>query len=159
MLFCTTNRSYNVVYFERSDLRTLGIDPRNISSEDTKKLLRTALGSQVENIKTEIFPGNEGIIMFFKDSQPEYVFFQFETFEELLAASFKSPSLPSSLFYMDGKYILSVLSWDEEDLSLSLYEYGDHLDIQPDMLLFFEEHGKIIIEKDAIDKLTTDFTH
>ena len=159
MLFCTTNRSYNVVYFERSDLRTLGIDPRNISSEDTKKLLRTALGSQVENIKTEIFPGNEGIIMFFKDSRPEYVFFQFETFEELLAASFKSPSLPSSLFYMDGKYILSVLSWDEEDLPLSLYEYGDRLDIQPDMLLFFEEHGKIIIEKDAIEKLSTDFTH
>lgn len=145
------------VYMEKSDLDRMHLAPDSITEKDTALLLGRIFKNSNEkpgkNIQLELYPGRDDVLLFIRLSGAQPSFFAFSSFEELLSAISGADPSPSALYYIGGRYILSISPWHGEKLPLSLWEFGTNIQVPPSMTLHYEEHGKTIIKTDAVGTL------
>ena len=149
------------VYMAPDDLKLMQIEPDGMTDCDMLRVLKQVFQSMGQkmagNVQLEIYPGRNDMLLFIRQSRMRPLFFSFSSFEDLLSAVSYSEVLPSSLYYIDGIYILSVTPWDGDCVDSAFFEFGEKLDIEPDYMLHVTEHGKTIIGCDAINTLRSSF--
>ncbi|MGE4486041.1 MAG: adaptor protein MecA [Oscillospiraceae bacterium] len=143
------------VYLGEGDLEALHITPTKMTEKDTEDVLHLALRSlgkkPCRQVQTEFFPGKHELLLFIRINTGNVAFFGFDEFEDVCSAvAGCAEPLPSSLAFLDGRYILSVYPWDSAELPSSLIEFGEGLKHPPEYELFLDEHAKKLISNDAI---------
>ena len=146
------------VYLGEGDLKTLHITPTQMTEKDTEDVLHLALRNlgkkRCRQVQTEFFPGKHELLLFIRINTGRVTFFSFDEFEDVCsAAAGCADLLPSTLTFLDGRYVLSVCPWDSADLPSCLVEFGEHLHYPPEYELFLIEHAKTLIPNDAIATL------
>ena len=122
-----------------------------ITKDYAQKLIASALHlSPVPDSTTiELFEGRDSALIFVK--LPKFLY-RFDTFEEVITACKCCSADTAALYYYDDEYILSVSSPDaaftefvDPEVSCDLYE------------LFLQEHGKVIINDNAVNFVKNTF--
>lgn len=150
------------VYVSGDELREEHIDPADVTVDDTERILASAfsrLGRQrEEQVFLELFPGRDDLLLFVRPARTAPLFFTFDGLEALVAAADSwHGDAASSLWYIDGRYILAVWPWDAPDDCHALLEFGESLDKPPEYEPFLSEHGRILASPDALGSLRKAF--
>ena len=161
MLIQDISASALAVHIDTSELMLMGIKKTDLSDKDTSKILEYVLKAShkpvCKHICFEVFPGRHELLIFIRLNCSDPVYFSFSSFEDLLSSISLVDPQPSSLYFSDGKYILSLFPWDGENLPPVLFEFGEELHAGTGFDLHLREHGKTIIISDAIERLKTSF--
>lgn len=157
-----SNMSF-AVYLDSRDLSEHHIKPDGITSEDTAAILRTAfqkLGRTFcSKAYVDFFPGRDEVMLFVRLNFKDPLFFRFEDFESVITAAAACGDVPfSSLFYIDGHYVLAVYRLEGEPDPISLFEFGAQLEYPADFALHLSEHGRELILNNAISVLREKFS-
>ncbi len=115
-------------------------------------------GISVRGSRTvKLFRGSGCVIIFaMKDPEPSYLFV-FDGLEPLISACHECVSPPeSSLAYCDGSYILCVKSRFDAAPAPFL-EFGTPLENRPGSFEHICEHGKRLIDKNAVETIKNTF--
>lgn len=144
------------------ELENMNISPMHMSENDERGVLRSALEllgrRNCTHVETELYPGKDELLMFIRIGTGITMFFEFDDFENILEATKACTGMPSSLHYIDDKYILSITPWDEEDIPPALFEFGKRRHAADGYAMYITEHSKTLIEKDAVTKLNSIFS-
>lgn len=149
------------VYLSGSELERLHVEPSSVGDEETALIFSAAMRQLGKddpvNASFEVYPGRNDLLMFVSICPGDFVFFRFEDFELLLEAVRQCPQdIPSSLLYYDDTYILSVRS-PEAMLLSCLSELGSRVFVRNGFLSHAGEHGRILIENNAVGRLSSSF--
>ncbi|MBR7081097.1 MAG: adaptor protein MecA [Oscillospiraceae bacterium] len=139
------------VYIPSDELRSQGLDAESITAEETEALLKDAVPEIDEYcLRLEIYPGRDEVLvfMFFSLREPKY--FKFDGIENVINAAKCCNDEPSKLFFSEPYYILAVYPWRGEDTPAALFEFGAQLNAPQGYENHLREHGKTLIDADAI---------
>ena len=147
--------------FSRSELEALGISG-HLTEEAAQRLVQTALLNSGKagwsDIRIEVYDCGDVCLLLAHPVQPGFVRFRFPDFETLLCAVSLCPApLPSFLTYEEDAYILLVRR-GALPLPAALYEFADAFPCSPLEAAHYREHGKLLIERDAMSVLLQKFS-
>ena len=150
------------VFVSSDDLRHENIDPAALTDSDTEKLLTSVfsrLGRQRgEHICLELFPGRDCLMMFVRSSPDKPVFFTFDSFDTLISSAEEwRGGAASTLWYIDGRYVLALWPWDRDFTGGALCEFGNPLSRPPEYERYLSEHGRTLASPDALGLLRSVF--
>jgi len=144
------------IYISGDELINRHIAPDSVTLEDARDILRLALGSDFGAARMDLFPGRDDVLIFVRKNVERPAFFQFQSFEDLLAAvSQCSPDDPSELVFCDGAYIFILWGWD--GIPVAPVEFGELLNVHPDYILHLREHGRVLYDEYAVSNLREAF--
>ncbi|MGI6029860.1 MAG: hypothetical protein ACOX81_10715 [Candidatus Heteroscillospira sp.] len=126
---------------------------RESARELVLSLLTDAGFSPWEDMEIELFPGGRGALLVARRTDMVTDGYRFEDFEALLQAAYACPvEYPAQLLSCGGAYFL-VLRHPCPDCGVDMSEFCLDGSLAPDMLSHVREHGKVLIDRDAIEKL------
>ena len=144
-------RSSVALYLDSEDLRERNMDARNIDLKQASELLEI---EDWECAEFELFAGQDSILLIAWDRTLTPFCFVFDTFEELISAVMATPQDQlSKLICYDERYILTVYPGKNRQPCPALYEFGEIMGSSEGFILHLEEHGEIIIQKNAVELL------
>ena len=143
-----------------SELTILGMD-RQLSGKAARSLVNKALRLKGlepwPETEIEIFACNGTLLLLARPAKYKNYCFRFENAEDMIAAALLCPGgLSSRLTYMDGDFMLNVLS-TAEGVPAPLFEYGEPIPVSKSILEHMEEHGETIIPDNAVDVIKERF--
>ncbi|MDR3206807.1 MAG: adaptor protein MecA [Oscillospiraceae bacterium] len=157
---------YSVAVFVKPDeLAREGQEPDAVDNEWTRRLAAGALDSRGlragGRMEIEAFTGRGGLIVFaalYPESQWESLFYALDGIEEAIAMAVRlEPLAPlsSSLYYIDGAYVLSLSAPPEALIRLGYLagEFGRRLYRPAAYVRFLREHGKTVLQGAAVPSL------
>lgn len=155
-----TDRSVALL-LDKSELCSLGLDD-DLSGAAVRRLVTSALsaGGQTPwpEMETEIYMGNDTILILARPAHSDIHSFSFDNFEDMLsAAAFFSIDFPGSLTYLDGNYYLS-LRCRARDIPNQVYEYGAAVECADGFTAHLAEYGDCIIKSHALSLLQEYFS-
>lgn len=146
------------VYIPESELRSRHLVAQNMTARDARSIVSSliecdALGA----VNLELYPGRHEVLIFVSRSSGEPEFFTFPDVETLITAAGSGiGGIASTLFWYNGAYILAV--WPSESRPAgALREFAAPLSNPGAFLLHLREHGKLLIDGDALDTLLAAF--
>ena len=159
----TIGSSSLTIYISPAEMRSRNIAPGSLTADDTKNILHSALDMIGQNeytkVSLELFPGKEDLLLFVRMCLGAPLFFSFDDLELLIAAACEcSDEAPSSLSFMDSRYILTVTPWEHDNAAPILYEFGELIDAPQQYEEYIKEHGQMLIKSDALTVLKKHFT-
>jgi len=146
--------------FEASELSGEGMSPQSVNGEQALTLLRRVLPDNevLEGAELEVFCGRNSLLLFAKLCVGAPLFFEFQSFEDLLAAAFEMPdNTVSSLIRFAGRYILVIKIKDRQRIPAALWEFGKGLAFPQYAELHLREHGTELIPYFAVSFLKEAF--
>ena len=160
MLIHTINPLSAAIYIEKSDLASLGKRPDELTASEAAGIVRrlTVISGCAADMQLDMFPGADDVLCFVRFGRLKRLGFSFSSLEDLLSALGPLEPIPSSLFFLDGRYILFISFFDSVSIPGSLYEYGMCFDASSDLILHISEQGQLIIEKRAVELLRRFFS-
>ena len=152
------NQSFSV-YIGEDELLMRHLRPDSVTCEQILELLSPAFGLRgLDSACLSLFPGHNELLIFIHRIYRTTGYFQFDSFERLLAAAMASfQDIPSSLFYYDDSYILYVLSWDDNELAV-FSEFGERLSVSQGYIMHLREHGRLLMDGYAVSDLRSIFS-
>lgn len=126
-------------------------DTHCLTEKDTVTALCSTLHlySLPENTLIELYEGSDNI-MIFAHIPPSY--YSFDNFEDVVDACSECTADSSSLYFYDGKYILSVPL-----PNAFLDEFAAKIHSANGLSEFLNEHGKLLIDNDAVNFVKNTF--
>ena len=126
-------------------------DENGLTSEHITDTLCSALNiySLPSHTVAEIHENAENLMIFARIPPSFYIF---ETFEDVISACTYCSAENASLYYYDDEYILSVPL-----PNTILDEFSDRLEYSQNLTEFLSEHGKLLIEYDAVNFVKNTF--
>jgi len=114
-------------------------------------------------VEIEAFTGQGGLMIFVAlrpEAQYETLYYQFDNLEDILQLSRRlliCPPRKSSLTYIEKKYVLSLSAPPREAVRLGYVagEFGRRLYRPAGYGRYLAEHGKAVVQEDAVEKLGT----
>ena len=143
------------LYITPADLKEHGLTPAELTLERALELTRVAFreaGIDLEgSIEIEAYPENCGVLVFAHVRQPERVWFSFGQLEDLAAAArcLPRPVPQAALLWWEGRWWLS-LPGGEGEAAARMSEFGRWEADRPHLEACLAEHGRMILEKDAL---------
>jgi hypothetical protein len=102
----------------------------------------------------EVFPGEEGALIFARARSGGAVSMRFADIETLLAASeYLEEDTVSFLAKLSGEYVLVLYPWNRERLALALCDLADAAEVHPGYTRHLAEHGKMLLGPSAVSDL------
>lgn len=150
------------LYITPADLKAHGLTPAQLTLERALELTQAAFddaGIALDGaIEIEAYPDACGVLVFARIHAPERLWLSFAGLEELLTAahSLPAPCPDAALLWFDGRYWLS-LPGCEEQLAGHLSEFGRSEHNTPHLEARLAEHGRPILEHDALTVLLRHF--
>ena len=133
---------------------------RNIALDDVEKmekgklleLFSPQLGDEDgRHAVLEIFPGREGVLLFLRFGAEKPVFFSFGSLDTLLDAVGECrEDMPARLDCFDGVYILTLYPRAGSTAADAFGEFGVRLPYPDGFSAHMREHGRTLIESDAL---------
>ena len=138
-----------------SELEDKSLSFESMSRGDTEALLSHYLHSRNEYAEIELIRGSHSLLILAQLAENTVCAFRFSSFEALVSAVSSLEGEPrSSLFLIDGKYILTLESCES---ALSLCDFGTKLLMSRKLLLHLCEQGCELIENSAVSVLKSVF--
>ena len=143
------------LYITPADLKEHGLTPAELTLERALELTRDAFreaGIDLEgSIEIEAYPESCGVLVFAHVHRPERVWFSFGSLEDLVAAarSLPSPSPKAALLWWEGRWWLS-LPGEERGTAARMSEFGRWEAARPHLDACLAEHGRAVLERDAL---------
>ena len=129
-----------------------------IPSDLLCKVLKEAGAHGAKCICADMFCSKSEALLFLRLGG-ECQYFAFSDFEDVIGASFAaSDTLPSRLYYADGRYILFVRPVYGEDVPWRFYELGTRLYGDEGYCDHLNEHGRLLIKSDAVHYIKETFS-
>ena len=150
------------LYITPADLKQYGLTPAELTLERALELTRTAFqeaGITLEGgIEIEAYPENCGVLVFAHVRPAERSWFSFERLEDLAAAArcMPSPCPETVLFWWRERWWLS-LPGDQIETAAFLSEFGRCETDRPHLDACLAEHGRRVLEENALDGILTYF--
>lgn len=150
------------LYITPADLKQYGLTPAELTLEQALKLTRAAFreaGITLEGgIEIEAYPENCGVLVFAHVRTAERIWFSFACLEDLAAAArcMPAPRPDAALFWWDARWWLS-LPGDQRETAAFLSEFGRSEDDRPHLDACLAEHGRRVLEKNALAGILTYF--
>ena len=150
------------LYIPPADLKQYGLTPAELTLEQALKLTRAAFreaGITLEGgIEIEAYPENCGVLVFAHVRTAERSWFSFACLEDLAAAArcMPAPRPDAALFWWDARWWLS-LPGDQRETAAFLSEFGRSEDDRPHLDACLAEHGRRVLEKNALAGILTYF--
>lgn len=150
------------LYITPADLKQYGLTPAELTLEQALKLTRAAFreaGITLEGgIEIEAYPENCGVLVFAHVRTAERNWFSFACLEDLAAAArcMPAPRPDAALFWWDARWWLS-LPGDQRETAAFLSEFGRSEDDRPHLDACLAEHGRRVLEKNALAGILTYF--
>jgi negative regulator of genetic competence, sporulation and motility len=139
------------LFLDSEDLKARHMDACSIDLKQAAELLDI---EGWECAEFELFAGQDSILLIAWDRSLKPFCFAFDNFEQMISAvSECRQDQLSKLIYCDGQYILTVYPEKDKQPCPALYEYGEVLGSSEGFVLHLEEHGEILIPKNAIKLL------
>ena len=136
------------IYIDEKDVQEAALQNENMA-----RLVEKALGHEWKGARVEMFQAN-GSAMLFVCREKEACVFTFDAMEELLkACSLCKEDISSSLLWYNDRYLLILF----EKAPPHFDEFGERSSIAHEAIDHIKEHGKVIIENNAVRKLKTLF--
>ena len=156
-----TGKSSFFVYLNGSELERLHLEPESVGQEETELILNAAMRQLGKDdpgsASFEVYPGRNDLLVFIRLCPDDTVFYKFDNFELTLEAARRCPTqVPSALVYYDNSYILSLENPDTTLLT-ALSELGCRLTVRGGFLSHAAEHGRVLIDSAAVQRLQTEF--
>lgn len=150
------------LYITPADLKEHGLTPSGLTLERALELTQTAFrqaGIALDgSIEIEAYPDACGVLVFARVRVPERAWFSFPELDPLLAAARAMP-LPrpdASLLWWDDRWWLSLPA-GEEQAAARLSEFGRCETARPHLEARLAEHGRPVLERDALTALLAFF--
>ena len=142
-------------YVSGAELKARNITLSTAQEMDREKLLelfRPQLrGRAGSRAALEIFPGREGVLLFLRFEAEKPVFFSFCSLEPLLdAVRACRADMPARLDRFDGVYILTLYPQADSGAAEVFGEFGARLPYPDGFAAHMREHGRMLIESDAL---------
>ena len=150
-----TDRAFSV-YITDEELTARSLHAGDVSLSDAERLVSRVFGAELGKAKLELFSGRHGVMIFVRRPAPLPELYVFDGFEEVIDAARSSPDEPSALYFYDGSYILAV--WRLDGAPGVLPEFAEKLDASQELLAHLAEHGRTLIEANAIGFIKEKFT-
>ncbi len=146
------------VYLDRTDLRNNGIDPACVTYGEVRGIIEPLIyPGCTGTVRLELFPGRDDLLIFVMQERGLPLFFKFKTSEELVSSVCEYRGNETSALYRMGNcYILLI--WCYESVNPFFAEFGEPLDMSPEYISHLEEHGKVLIEADALNMIRSAFS-
>lgn len=147
--------------FSPAALEARGISAE-ITEEEAQTLVQDALRrcgkSLWDAMSIEIYQYDEQYLLLAHPAQSGFVCFRFPEFETLLSAVSLCPApLPAALTYADDDYLLLVPR-GPGPLPAALYEFADACPCTALEIAHWNEHGRLLIARDAMKVLLEKFS-
>ncbi len=148
------------VYIESAEIHAHGW--KELGKDEAHSVVTAALGNLgLETAlldQIEAYTGRVGVMLFVQlkeDTEQGALFFSFDSIDALLDATCVSGRAKSSLFWLDGAYILHVDGSGRafQHLAERLSEYGQIMAYKKGYERFLSEHGKQLIGRNALGRL------
>jgi hypothetical protein len=126
-----------------------------LTEADIKRELLSRLGiPEGSSVSIELMEGCDSSLVFIR-LLPKMGLFAFGSTDTLLdCARCCGGHMESSLFYIDGVYILYVSGYE---LPMALFEYGEALCEEPLYITHLTEQGRCLIAAHALERLSPGF--
>ena len=150
------------LYITPADLKQYGLTPAELTLERALELTRSAFreaGITLEGgIEIEAYPENCGVLVFAHVRAPDRTWFSFERLEELAAAArcIPRPCPDAVLFWWEERWWLS-LPGDRRETAALPSEFGRCEDSRPHLDACLAEHGRKVLENNALAGILTYF--
>lgn len=142
------------VYITKEELISKGISPCDLSSEDAIVLLGEALGETPFRAEIDVFSSGNDALIIVERSEYNRTFIEFESVEALISAVSELKPLPSSLWYLTDRYVLSLPS----SRALAVAEHSIIEKRSPFFPAYLNEHGQLLIRGNAVSVLKGAFS-
>ncbi len=137
---------------------TLGLWEFSRENIESKLLPQLGIGDS-RSVRVDMLEGKDNAILFIRRSGGSACFFEFCSLEDLISCALACcGDWISSLYTIDGAYILSVYPWENWEAPPVISEYGARLSCSPGYAAHLEEHGRLLIAGDAIASLRQCFS-
>ncbi len=142
------------VYIQEAELLSRHLAAGTMTARDARTLVAPLIGNDgLGAVNLELYPGRHEVLIFVSRASGEPEFFSFPDVEALIeAAGSGLGGIASSLFWYGGAYILAVWPADGRPAG-ALREFAEPLENPGAFLLHLREHGKLLIDGDALDTL------
>ncbi|MGI6497884.1 MAG: adaptor protein MecA [Oscillospiraceae bacterium] len=150
------------VYLSPEDLADHGCFAEDLTIQEAFRITRLACGklgfSPTGILEIEAFPNACGVLVFAKLHEQHRALFRFPDLETLLSAIsvLPRPFPDASLTYWEDAYHLSFIAPNPSYHSI-LLEFGQSIQESEYHLSHILEHGRCIVEKNALDVLDASF--
>jgi len=142
-----------------NELASMHISPSCMTENDEYNVVRAALlmiGKAGCRAETILYPGKKELLLFIRIGECVTYFFAFDGFEELLAGAAMCGDMPSTLSELEGRFVLELRPMSASELP-PVGEFGERLDKPAEYALYIAEHGRTLIESNAVLKLVRVF--
>ena len=150
------------LYITPADLKEHGLTPAGLTLERALAITQTAFheaGITLEgSIEIEAYPENCGVLVFAHVRTEERSWFSFACLEDLAAAArcMPGPRPDAALFWWDTRWWLS-LPGNRRETAAFLSEFGRSEDARPHLDACLAEHGRRVLEKNALSGILAYF--
>lgn len=150
------------LYITPADLQQYGLTPAELTLERALELTRAAFreaGITLEgSIEIEAYPERCGVLVFAHVQPPERSWFSFACLEEVAAAArcLPEPCPEAELFWWEGRWWISLPAQRRGAAAL-LSEFGRQEHGLPHLEARLAEHGRRVLEEDALTRLLSYF--
>lgn len=143
------NKSTYSVFLPNSDIL------KPLSGDEAINFVRSALSVGLKAGEVSMFSGKGGYLFFVREAKTVPELYAFASVEELIDAS-EGVDMPSSLYFYDGQYILSLFPLYSSAHRFG--EFGTRLRSNPELWLHIKEHGKALIPSGALGRIKEVFS-
>ena len=150
------------LYITPADLKEYGLTPAGLTLERALELTQSAFheaGITLDgSIEIEAYPDACGVLVFAHVCTPERTWFSFSSLENLISAAqiLSVPRPDAALLWWEDRWWLS-LSADEKQAVAHLSEFGRCETARPHLEACLSEHGRPVLEKNALSALLAYF--
>lgn len=138
------NKSTYSVFLPKNDI----LSP--LTGDEAISFVRKTLSLGLKVGEVSMFSGNGGYLFFVKEARSVPELYEFSSIEDIIAAADET-DIPSSLYYYNDRYILSLFP-----LYTSVHrfgEFGTKLKSSPELWLHIKEHGRVLIPSGALERI------
>jgi len=145
------------MYIGSEELCELGFSPNDIGQQEANQLLKKALDDnslkQWAAAEMEVYPGKDSLLLFVRRKSTKPFYFIFSDIEPLISACQTCQPLPSSLGYIDNKYLLTVFPLEGDNPPAIFSEFGNEIQLSMCQAIHYEEQGEFILSQQAIGEI------
>ncbi len=156
------NTNAYLISMDGKDLGDRDLNAYDITPAQAGAIAREALSLSsdvsLDGALLELYPGRGNFLLFVRFPLSPPAFFSFDSLEDLLGAVLRCPGEPvSDLFYIDGRYILSIRFPDDTSPLLMFGEFGTPLQRPAGYGLYLSEHGRMLARNEAVGRIKSAF--
>ena len=150
------------LYITPADLKERGLTPAELTLEQALELTRTAFlqaGITLEGgIEIEAYPESCGVLVFARVCRSERCWFSFRRLEDLISGvrTLPDPKPDGALLWWRERWWLS-LPTQARQAAARLSEFGRSEPDRPHLEANLEEHGRMVLEQNALSSILTYF--